>query len=467
MNSFDVAVIGSGPGGYVAAIRCSQLGMKVALIERYPSLGGTCTNVGCIPSKALLDSSEHFYTARNKFKEHGIESADLKINLQKMVERKNNVVSQNIDGLKFLMKKNKIEIICGHGSFVNGNTIEIKTKKGETQKISAGKIIIATGSKPASLPGIVIDKKRIVTSTEILNPGEIPNHLAIIGGGVIGLELGSVFSRLGSLVSVIEFTGSLIPSMDKSLSRELEKVLKKQGFDFYLKYKVTSAKTEGKQVEITAEKEDGKKAMFTCDYCLVSVGRKPYTENLFPEKAGIEIDKRGFISVNENLETSAKGVYAIGDVIGGAMLAHKAEDEGVFVAETIAGQKPHINYRLIPNVVYTHPEVAGAGFTEEELKNNNVNYKTGLFPFRASGRARSSSDTDGFVKVYADKNTDEILGVHIIGARAADLIAEAVTAMEFRASAEDVARICHAHPTYSEAFKEACLVATENRAVHL
>ncbi len=464
---YDVTVIGGGPGGYVAAIRSAQLGMKVALVERYSVLGGTCTNVGCIPSKALLDSSEHFYNASHTFMKHGIEVVDLKVNLAQMITRKNEVVKQNTDGLNFLMKKNKIDVYEGHASFVTAHKIRIQKADKQVEEIETEKTILATGSKPSTLPGIEIDKKRIITSTEALNLTEIPKHLIIIGGGVIGLELGSVYARLGSKVSVVEFLDSIIANMDRSLGKELQKVLSKLGFTFYLQHKVTGVSTIGKNVTVSAEAKDGKKLALEGDYCLVSVGRKPYTENLGLENAGIKTDEKGRISVTENLETSVKNIYAIGDVIKGAMLAHKAEEEGIFVAETIAGQKPHINYLLIPGVVYTWPEVAAVGYTEEELKAKGRTYKTGNFPFRASGRARASMDLDGFVKVLADRSTDEILGVHMIGARAADMIAEAVVAMEYRASAEDIARMSHAHPTYTEVFKEACLMATENRAIHI
>ena len=334
-------------------------------------------------------------------------------------------------------------------------------------EITSKNIIIATGSKPSTLKGITVDKKRIITSTEALKFSEIPKHLIIIGGGVIGLELGSVYARLGSKISILEFTDSIIGTMDRSLGKELQKVLQKEGFEFYLNHKVTSATTTGKTVNVKAENKEGKIISFDGDYCLLSTGRSPYTENLGLENAGLKTDERGRIPVNENLQTSSKGIYAIGDVIKGAMLAHKAEEEGIFVAEVIAGQKPHINYLLIPGVVYTWPEVASVGFTEEELKINTREYKSGSFPFKASGRARASMDIDGFVKVLADKKTDEILGVHMIGPRAADMIAEAVVAMEYRASAEDIARMSHAHPTYTEVFKEACLMATANRAIHL
>lgn len=467
MDQFDVTVIGSGPGGYVAAIRCAQLGMKTAIIEKYDTLGGTCLNVGCIPSKALLDSSEHYYNASHSFSVHGIDIKDLKINLPNMMARKDDVVKQNTEGINYLMKKNKITVFHGHGSFADANTISIKGKDGSETKINSAKTIIATGSKPSSLKGIEADKKRIITSTEALTLTEIPKHLIIIGGGMIGLELGSVYARLGSKISVVEFTGSIIGTMDKTMGKELQKVLSKIGFSFYLNHKVTKAEVKGKKVSVTALDSKGQEVTFDGDYCLLSVGRKPYTENLGLEKAGVKMDDKGRIDVNASLQTSVQNIYAIGDVIKGAMLAHKAEEEGVMVAELLAGQKPHINYNLIPGVVYTWPEVAAVGFTEEELKSEGKKYKTGSFPFKASGRSRASMDMDGLVKVLADAETDEILGVHIIGPRAADMIAEAVVAMEFRASAEDVARMSHAHPTYTEAFKEACLAATANRAIHI
>ncbi len=468
MSKYDVTVIGSGPGGYVAAIRCAQLGMKTALIEKYDTLGGTCLNVGCIPSKALLDSSEHYHNAEKKFQTHGINLKDLKVDFKQMIQRKSDVVKQTCDGIDFLMKKNKIDVHHGMGSFIDKNTIEIKPAKGKSTKIETDKVIIATGSKPSSLPGIEIDKKRIITSTEALALKEVPKTMIVIGGGVIGLELGSVYARLGTKVQVIEYADAIIPTMDQDLGKELKRNLKKElGFEFFMSHKVTGAKATTKLVTVTAEDKNGKKAEFKADYCLVSVGRRPYTESLNPDKAAVKVDDRGRIEVSDHLETSTPGIYAIGDVVKGAMLAHKAEEEGVYVAELMAGQKPHLNYLLIPGVVYTWPEVAAVGYTEQQLKEQGVEYKSGSFPFKASGRARASMDTDGLIKVLADKKTDEILGVHMIGPRAADMIAEAVVAMEYKATAEDIARICHAHPTFTESFKEAALAATDNRALHI
>jgi dihydrolipoamide dehydrogenase len=464
---YDVIVIGSGPGGYVAAIRCAQLGLKTAIVEKYPTLGGTCLNVGCIPSKALLDSSEHYHNAAHTFETHGIKLSNLKVDLKQMIIRKDDVVKQNTDGINYLMKKNKIDVHQGVGSFVDNTTVKVTKDDGSTSDIQGKNIIIATGSKPATLPFVKIDKDRIITSTETLNLKEIPKHLVVIGGGVIGLELGSVYARLGAKVSVIEFMDSLIPTMDRTMGKELQKSLKKIGFEFYLKHKVTAVESKGKEVTVKAENGKGETIEVKGDYVLVSIGRKPYTAGLNAEAAGVKITERGQIEVNDHLQTSVPNIYAIGDVVKGAMLAHKAEEEGVFVAETILGQKPHINYNLIPGVVYTWPEVAAVGYTEEQLKEKGIKYKTGKFPFMASGRARASMDTDGLVKVLADAETDEILGVHMIGPRTADMIAEAVVAMEFRASAEDIARMSHAHPTYTEAFKEACLAATDNRALHI
>ena len=464
---YNVTVIGSGPGGYVAAIRCAQLGFKTAIIEKYDTLGGTCLNVGCIPSKALLDSSEHFHKATHTFKEHGIDISEPKANITQMINRKAGVVKSNVDGIAFLMKKNKIEVHTGVGSFVDKNTIKITAKDGKETTITTEKVIIATGSKPTPLPFAPFDKKRIISSTEALELKEIPKHLIVIGGGVIGMELGSVYARIGSKVSVVEYLDGLIPTMDLSLGKELLKSTKKLGMDFYLGHKVTAVTNKGKEVVLKAEPKNGGAAIeLKGDYCLVSVGRKPFTDGLGLEKIGIELDK-GKIPVDDHLKTKVDNIFAIGDVVRGAMLAHKAEEEGVYVAETMAGQKPHVNYLLIPGVVYTWPEVASVGYTEEQLKTDGRAYKVGNFPYKALGRARASMDLEGFVKVLADKTTDEILGVHIIGARAADMIAAAVTAMEFRASAEDVSRMSHAHPTYMEAVREACLAATANRPIHI
>jgi len=467
MSQYQVAVIGSGPGGYIAAIRCAQLGMKVAIVEKYAVLGGTCTNVGCIPSKALLDSSEHYEAAAHKFTEHGIDVKGLSFNFKTMVERKNVVVKANNDGIAFLMKKNKIDVYYGLGSFVTKNKIAITDAAGKKTEIETEKTIIATGSKPTALPFLPVDKKRIITSTEALNLPEVPKHLVIIGGGIIGVELGSVFLRLGAKVTVVEYLDKIIPSMDEDLSKEMQRVLKKQGMEFMLSHKVSGATVKGKEVTVSAENKNGEKVEVKGDYCLVAVGRVPFTEGLGLENAGITLDERKRIPVNDHLETAVPGIYALGDVVRGAMLAHKAEEEGVLVAEVIAGQKPHINYNLIPGVAYTWPEAASVGATEAELKAQGKTYKVGKFPFRALGRARASGDLDGFVKVLADTATDEILGVHILGARAADLIIEGVVAMEYRASAEDVARMSHPHPTYTEAFKEACLIATDNRALNM
>ncbi|WP_026934036.1 dihydrolipoyl dehydrogenase [Christiangramia echinicola] len=467
MSTYDVAVIGSGPGGYVAAIRCAQLGMKTAIIEKYSTLGGTCLNVGCIPSKALLDSSHHFHDAIKHFEEHGIEiPGEVKLNLEKMMERKSSVVSQTCDGVKFLMDKNKIDVIEGVGSFKDKTHINIE-KDGETQTIEAKKTIIATGSKPANLPFIELDKERVITSTEALTLKEVPKHMIVIGGGVIGLELGQVYRRLGAEVTVVEFLDRIIPTMDSALSKELQKVLKKQGIKFHTSTKVKSVERNGDEIIIKADDKKDKEIELKGDYCLVSVGRRPYTDGLNAEAAGVELDDKGRVKVNDHLQTNVENIYAIGDVVRGAMLAHKAEEEGTMVAELMAGQKPHIDYNLIPGVVYTWPEVASVGKTEEQLKEEGVKYKEGKFPMRALGRSRASGDIDGLVKILADEKTDEVLGVHMIGARTADLIAEAVTAMEFRASAEDISRMSHAHPTYAEAVKEAALAATDNRPLHI
>ncbi|MEL6811176.1 MAG: dihydrolipoyl dehydrogenase [Bacteroidota bacterium] len=467
MSKYDVAVIGSGPGGYVAAIRCAQLGMKTAIIEKYNTLGGTCLNVGCIPSKALLDSSHHYEDAIKHFSDHGIEiPGEVKVNFKKMIERKQGVVDMTTKGIDFLMDKNKIDVFHGMGAFKDATHIEISSE-GKTETIEATNTIIATGSKPSTLPFITIDKERIITSTEALSLTEIPKHMIVIGGGVIGLELGQVYRRLGAEVSVVEYMDRIIPTMDAAQSKELMKAMKKQGVKFFVSHKVSAVERKKNEITVTATNKKDEEVTFTGDYCLVSVGRRPYTDGLKAENAGVKITERGQIEVNDHLQTNIPNIYAIGDVIRGAMLAHKAEEEGVLVAEILAGQKPHIDYNLIPGVVYTWPEVASVGKTEEQLKEEGVAYKSGQFPMRALGRSRASGDIDGFVKILSDATTDEVLGVHMVGARVADLISEAVTAMEFRASAEDIARMSHAHPTYAEAVKEAALAATDNRPLHI
>ncbi len=475
---FDVTIVGSGPGGYVAAIRAAQLGLKTAIVERYNSLGGTCLNVGCIPSKALLDSSEHYHNAHEKFTEHGIDLSGLEVNMPQMIKRKNEVVEQTVKGVEFLMKKNKIEVFYGHGTFTGPNELQVDMNEGEDKTITSKNFLIATGSKPITPKMFNYDKKRVITSTEALNISEVPKSMAIIGGGVIGLELGSVFGRLGTEVDVIELEDRILPTMDKDCSKELTRALKKTGLNFYTGHKVTAVEGrysgDGKDpdspsgAKLTFEKQGSSDAITKeYDYVLLAMGRRPYTDNLGLDKAGVQLDDRGRVVVDNHLQTNVPHIYAIGDVIRGAMLAHKAEEEGIYAVEHIAGQKPHVDYNLIPGVVYTWPEVAAVGKTEEQLKEEGIKYKTGKFPFKALGRARASTDTEGMVKVLADATTDEILGVHMVGARAADMISEAVALMEFRASAEDAARMSHAHPTYTEAFREAALAATGDRALHV
>ena len=463
---YDIIVIGSGPGGYIAAVRASQLGKKVAIIEKYATLGGTCLNVGCIPSKALLDSSHHYYDAVHHFEEHGITVEKPSFNFGKMLDRKANVVETTTGGIKYLMDKNNIDVFEGLGSFVDKTHVNIAKSDGSSEVIEGTNIIIATGSKPATLPFIKLDKERIMTSTEALKLPEVPKHLIVIGGGAIGLELGSVYSRLGAEVTVVEYMDKIVPGMDTDISKELQKVFKKQGMKFATSHKVTSIERNGDTVVVKATDKKDREIEFSGDYCLVSVGRKAYTEGLGLEKIGIEVNERGQVAVNDHLQTNIDSIYAIGDVVKGAMLAHKAEEEGVVVAEFLAGEKPHINYNLIPGIVYTWPEAAAVGKTENELKEAKIEYKAGKFQMRALGRSRASGDIDGFVKVLADKNTDEILGVHMVGARVADLIMEAAVAMEFRASAEDLARICHGHPTYSEAVKEAAKAAWDGKPLN-
>ncbi|MDX1476201.1 MAG: dihydrolipoyl dehydrogenase [Saprospiraceae bacterium] len=468
MKKYDVIVIGSGPGGYVAAIRAAQLGMNTAIIERYPTLGGTCSNVGCIPSKALLDSSEHYYNALHAFDEHGIQLKELQVDLRKMIARKNEVVKQTTDGVAFLMKKNKIEVHQGHATFVDAHTVEVTADDGSKERFEGSHIIIATGSKPVVPEAFNYDKKRVITSTEALNIEKLPKKLVVVGAGVIGLELGSVFARLGTEVTVVEYLDRALATMDKDCSREIARALKKIGITFHFNHQVSGVEVKRNGVNVTVQKREGEETFdVSADYCLVAIGRKPYTDGLGLDEAGIKTDDKGRIIVNDAMQTNVEGVYAIGDVVRGVMLAHKAEDEGIFVAESIAGQKPHIDYNLIPLIVYTWPEVAAVGKTEEELKETGTPYKAGKFPFRALGRARASGDLGGMVKILAHAETDEVLGVHMVGARVADVIMEAVTAMEFRASAEDIARICHPHPTYTEAVREAALGATGDRPLHL
>jgi dihydrolipoamide dehydrogenase len=466
LMKYDIIVIGSGPGGYIAAVRASQLGKKVAIIEKYATLGGTCLNVGCIPSKALLDSSHHFYDAVHHFEEHGITVEKPTFDFGKMVDRKAKVVETTTGGIKYLMDKNNIDVFEGLGSFVDKTHVNIAKNDGSSEVIEGTNIIIATGSKPSTLPFIKLDKERIMTSTEALKLPEVPKHLIVIGGGVIGLELGSVYSRLGAKVTVVEYMDKIVPGMDTDVSKELQKVFKKQGMKFATSHKVTSVERNGDTVTVKATDKKDREIEFSGDYCLVAVGRKAYTAGLGLEKVGIEVNERGQVAVNDHLQTNINSIYAIGDVVKGAMLAHKAEEEGVVVAEFLAGEKPHINYNLIPGIVYTWPEAAAVGKTENELKEAKIEYKAGKFSMRALGRSRASGDIDGFVKVLADKNTDEILGVHMVGARVADLIMEAAVAMEFRASAEDLARICHGHPTYSEAVKEAAKAAWDGKPLN-
>lgn len=463
---YQIAIIGSGPGGYVAAIRSAQLGFKTALVEKYSTLGGTCLNVGCIPSKALLDSSEHFYNAKKHFSQHGIVINEPEVDLEQMINRKNEVVDQTTKGIDFLMKKNKIDVFHGWGSLTDDHTIKVKGDK--EQEFTSENIIIATGSKPITPPNFNYDKKRVITSTEALQITKLPKRMVVIGGGVIGLELGSVYARLGTEVEVVEFQKTILPGMDTDCSKDLMRSLKKVGIKFHLNHAVTNVKSTTKTVTVSVKKNEKEDEFeIKADYCLIAIGRQAYTEGLGLENVGISTDERGRVEVNEHLQTSKSHIYAIGDVIKGAMLAHKAEEEGIFVVESIAGQKPHIDYNLVPGVVYTWPELAVVGKTEEQLKEEGVEYKVGKFPMKALGRARASMDTEGLVKVLADAKTDEILGVHMVGARAADIIAEATALMEFKASAEDLARICHAHPTYTEAVKEAALAATDNRPLHI
>lgn len=465
-NQYDIVVIGSGPGGYVAAIRAAQLGYKVAIVEKYSTLGGTCTNVGCIPAKALLDSSEHYHQAKEQFKTHGISVGDLSLDFSQFISRKSEVVKQNTAGLVYLMKKNKIDVHHGTGSFTDATHLQV-TAADKTTVLTGKYFIIATGSKPSSIPGVTIDKERIITSTEGLSLPSRPNSMVIIGGGVIGVEMASVYARIGTDVTIIEYTDSLIPTMDKELGKALYKTLGKLNIKILLGSKVQSATNNGTSASVSFQDAEGKPQEITADYCLVAVGRKAYTEGLNLQAAGITPERNGKIKVNAQLQTVVPHIYAIGDVIDGPMLAHKAEDEGTFVAEVIHGGKPHIKYELIPAVVYTWPEVAAAGATEEQLKAQGVTYTVGKFPYMASARARASMDTDGFVKVLVSPQYGEVLGVHIIGPRAADVIAQAVVSMEYEITAEDLSRLSYAHPTYSEVLKDAYLIATGKGAINI
>jgi dihydrolipoamide dehydrogenase len=466
-TTFDIIVIGSGPGGYIAAIRSAQLGYRVALVEKYNTLGGTCTNVGCIPSKALLDSTENYHSARTKFAAQGIEIKEMQLNFQQLMQRKNEVVKQNVSGLNFLMKKNKISVIEGTASFLSNTAITVQKRNNTQQTFNSNYFIIATGSKPTSIKGVKIDKKRIISSTEALALTEKPSSMIIIGGGVIGAEMASIYARIGVKVTIIEYADSLIPSMDKELGKELQKLLTKNGITVLVNHKVQTAINNKNTVTVSYLDEGNIQQELCADYCLVATGRRPYTEGLGLENTALQLDEKGRIKTNDKLQTAEANIYAIGDVINGPMLAHKAEEEGTFVAETINGQVPHINYDLIPGVVYTWPEVASVGYTEEQLKEKGITYKKGKFPFSASGRARAASDTEGFTKVLTGSKYGEILGVHIIGARAADLIAQAVIAITYEATDDDLFRMSYAHPTYSETLKEAYLMSSGQGSLNI
>jgi len=462
-EKFDVTVIGGGPGGYVCAIRLAQLGLKTACIESRGTLGGTCLNIGCIPSKSLLNLSENFHKAKN-FKKIGIETGEIKLNLSKMMENKDKAVTTLTKGVEFLIKKNKISYFKGTGSLKSPSKISI-VKDGKETTIITGKTIISTGSEPVSLPGIDFDEEKILSSTGALSISSLPKKMIVVGGGYIGLEMGSVWSRLGTEVQVIEFLEHITPGMDKEISNEFMKILKKQGIKFQLNTKVEKITKKNNGVIIETSNKNSEKNKLEADVVLISVGRKPFTNNLNLENIGVELDKKGRVKVNKNFETNIKNIYAIGDVIEGPMLAHKAEEEGIAVAELIAGQSGHVNYDVIPGVVYTSPEVASVGKTEEQLKEKGISYKIGKFPFAANSRAKAIDDPEGFVKILADSVTDKVLGVHIIGSHAGEMIAEMSVAMEFGASSEDIARTCHAHPTFSEAIKEAAL-SVDKRQIH-
>jgi len=463
-KSFDVIVIGGGPGGYVCAIRSAQLGFKTACIESRGTLGGTCLNVGCIPSKSLLNLSENFHKVKH-FSNLGIEISAVKLNLEKMMKNKDKVVTILTKGIEFLFKKNKVTHYKGTGSFKSATQVSIIDDKKKETIIDSDKIIISTGSEPISLPGVKFDEKVIVSSTGALALSKVPKKMVIVGAGYIGLEMGSVWSRLGSEVHVVEFLDHITPGMDKEISKEFMKILQKQGINFHLQTKVNSIKKNNKGAVVSTTNKDGKKINFECDVVLVSVGRKPNTKNLNLDAIGIALDDKKRVKVDKNFQTNVKNIYAIGDVIAGPMLAHKAEEEGIAIAELIAGQSGHVNYNIIPGVVYTSPEVASIGKTEEQLKDLNQKYKVGKFPFMANSRAKAINETDGFVKILAEEKTDKVLGVHIIGSHAGEMIAQIAIAMEFGASSEDIARTCHAHPTFSEAIKEAAL-SVDKRPIH-
>ena len=467
-EAYDLVIIGGGPGGYVAAIRAAQLGLRTAIVEKRGALGGTCLNVGCIPSKAMLQSSHHFEAAETEFAHHGIK-ASVALDLKTMLGRKDKVVEDLTQGVEFLMKKNKVDYVVGEGRITAPGEVAVKgLKKGEkNQTLKTENIIIATGSEVAPLPGVSIDEKQIVSSTGALSLNKVPKNLVVVGAGVIGLELGSVWRRLGAKVTVVEFLDLVLPGMDGEISKQMKRTLSKQGMKFMLSTKVTGAKGAKGGVTLTTEPvAGGKKETLKADVVLVAIGRRPFTGGLGLDKVGVEMDERGFVKVDEDFQTNVEGIFAIGDVIGGAMLAHKAEDEGVVCAEIMAGQSGHINYDAIPGIVYTWPEAASVGKTEEQLKEAGVDYKSGKFPFTANSRARCNADTDGFVKILADATTDAVLGCHIVGPEAGDLIQEVVVAMELSASAEDIARTCHGHPGLSEAVKEAAL-AVDGRAMHI
>jgi dihydrolipoamide dehydrogenase len=465
-DRYDLVVIGAGPGGYVAAIRAAQLGMKVACVEKRDALGGTCLNIGCIPSKALLDSSELFHLAKSRFGVHGIKTGEVTLDLPAMLARKDKVVKELTDGVRFLFKKNKIDAVFGSAKITGPNSVAVKKNDGGDVTLDTKNILIATGSAPIALPFLPFDGKTVVSSTEALSFDKVPEHLLVVGGGYIGLELGSVWKRLGAKVTVVEFLPRIVPLADIEIGALLHKSLSKQGLEILTETKVTGAKVTNGRAAVTASTKDGKTLTFDCDRVLIGVGRRAFTDGLGLDEVGVEYDKKtGKIAHDSHYRTNIESIYAIGDVIDGPMLAHKAEDEGVACAELLVGKAGHVEYGLIPSVIYTHPEMASVGLSEEQLKDAGTSYKVGKFPFLANGRAKAMDESEGIVKILADSKTDRVLGVHIIGPRASDMIAEAVAVMEFSGSSEDIARTCHAHPTLSEAVKEAAM-AVEKRAIH-